>query len=659
MFFRNLQQWIWPSDVRDEVAIAQYDELRLRLPWLHALLALNAIAAGYNLYGIAPDTLTLWCPVALVSVLLLRLGAWLVRRRIDVDAATARLHLKNTALFAGVIAIGFVFWALQLSAYGGPLQKAHVAFFLAISVAGSIFCLASLPQAAILVTIMVLLPTLIHYLLSGDRTFAITAVNIALVTGVMIKVLAINHRTFVKLIESQSDLARINGQALMLSDENNRLANTDSLTNLPNRRYFFGRLENLIATGVEANGRFAIGLIDLDHFKPVNDMHGHIIGDQLLEKVGARLLHTAGPDVLVARLGGDEFAFIARGGSGSARAIAQRLCEALAEPFSISDATVALGASCGIAMYPDSGQTAQQLFDRADFALYEVKASGRGGLKLFSAEQEDRLRSERVVEAQLHSAALTDELHVQFQPVIDLNSRGVVFVESLARWTNALLGIVPPGQFIAVAEKTGLIRPMTLRLLEMALEQASVLPTNVGVSFNLSAHNIKQDDMIEAIASIVRSSGMSASRISFEITERVVMQDHEAAMAAMHRLKDLGAMISLDDFGTGVSSLAHLYQMPIDRVKVDRSLLNSQASAETRRMLAAISGLCESLRLECVVEGVESQIQLARLRAAGYRFAQGYLFAHPMSMPTLMAWMESGELHTLLSGPDARIEHVA
>lgn len=659
MFFRNLQHWTWPGIVRDEVAIAQYDELRLRMPWLHALLAMNAIAVAYNLHGIAPDTLTLWCPLALVSIFLVRLGVWVVRRRSDIDADVARRHLWNTALFAGVIAIGFVFWALQLSAYGGPLQKAHVAFFLAISVIGSIFCLLSLPQAAILVTIMVILPTLIHFLLSGDRTFAITAVNIALVTGVMIRVLVINHRTFVKLIESQTDLSRIHGQALMLSDENNRLANTDSLTNLPNRRYFFGRLEKLIATSGEASGRFAIGLIDLDHFKPVNDMHGHIIGDQLLERVGERLLQAAGRDVMVARLGGDEFAFVAQCGSGSARAIAQRFCEALAEPFSISDVNVALGASCGIAMYPDSGQTAQQLFDRADFALYEVKASGRGGLRLFSAEQEDRLQSERVVEAQLQSAALSDELHVQFQPVIDLDSRRVVFVESLARWTNALLGVVPPGQFIAVAEKTGLIRPMTLRLLELALEQASVLPANVGVSFNLSAQNIKQGEMIDAVASIVRNSGMPAGRISFELTERVVMKDQEAAMVAMHRLKDIGAMISLDDFGTGVSSLSHLYQMPLDRVKVDRSLVNNHAGAETRRMLAAISGLCASLGLDCVVEGVESQIQLARLRALGYRFAQGYLFAHPMSMPALMAWMESGELRTLLSASDTRIDNVA
>jgi diguanylate cyclase (GGDEF)-like protein len=506
-----------------------------------------------------------------------------------------------------------------------------VAFFVAITVIACIFCLTHLPIAAFLVTGIVMSVFLSCCVLSGNDVFLAIAVNTAIVTAVMVRVLAGNYRAFVQLVASQAEANRLFG-------ENARLAQTDSLTLLPNRRYFFTRLDAMIAACPAEEQGFALAIFDLDRFKPINDTYGHTVGDRVLAETGRRLAGFAGPDVVVARLGGDEFGvlFRAPGSQDEVIATCDRICEALQQPIRLGEIRVQTGCSGGLATYPQAGREADALFDRADYALYHSKEHRRGITTPFTKEHEAAIRAEREVENALRNSDLAAEMRLHYQPILDTRTGDIALVEGLARWTSPTLGVVTPDQFVAAAERCGMIHTLTLLLLRKALADGARMPASVGLSFNLSAHDLASPETVIAILTAVRESGLDPRRLTLELTETALMRDFAQAKDAITTLRALGIQIALDDFGTGYSSLGYVHRLPLDKIKIDRSFVSGLDTEVGCSLISTILDLCQNLGLDGIAEGIETQEQLAAVRRHGCRYIQGYFVGRPMPIADLL-----------------------
>ncbi|MES0879625.1 putative bifunctional diguanylate cyclase/phosphodiesterase [Roseibium sp. SCP14] len=624
---RSFVRWMLIDPRHPELAQAQYNALKTQIPALYFLLMVNAVAVSYTHFDVAPVYLTVGVLVPMLAVTSLRLVAWLRAGKISLGPDEAISKMRQTIVLGSVIAVVYIAWSLSLDGYGGPHERGHVALFIAITVIGCVFCLMNLPQAAILVMVIVTVPYLVYYVgLDQDVYFAI-ALNILLVFLVVLKVLLNGYSGFCKLIRSQEALAAKQRETQSLSEENRRLAHTDALTGLPNRRYFFNRLAHLIEDDENTERRFAVGVLDLDRFKPVNDTYGHKLGDQLLAEVGDRLKSLNLPDMEVCRLGGDEFGFLFTGDPASAAKVGQTVCDHISKPYRFGELQLTIGASCGIAVYPEAGRSAHELFDRSDYALYNSKSSSRGRATIYSKSHEAKIRSERAIESALQSADLTNEFKVYFQPVVSIPERTVVGFEALVRWHSPVLEEVEPDQFIAIAERTGLINRLTISLFEKATRQIKSLPGDLYLSFNLSAHDITSPETVAALLEIIHRYDFDPRLITFEITETSVIGSYEAAESCLRKLRNAGVRLALDDFGTGYSSLGYLHRLPIDCVKIDRSFVSGISEQVAGDVITSIVNLCRSMQMACIVEGVEKSSQLEVLETLECRLAQGFFFA--------------------------------
>ena len=634
------QRFRFSSD--PNIIVAQYGALKRQVPLLYFLLVVNASAVAYTHRAFAPAYLTLGFMVVMFAICMWRAMAWIYAKDAhEIGVREIHRQLVRTTVLAGVLGVVFLVWSLTLEQYGGPNERGHVALFIAATVIGCIFCLVHLPQAAMAVVLVVTVPYLIYYVLRGDPVYTAIAFNIALVTGTMIQVLLNSFATFTDMIRSKSELITKQSEAERLGAENARLAQTDVLTGLPNRRYFFSQFEEALETAKAAHRQIAVGVFDLDRFKPINDTYGHVMGDRLLCEVGRRLASTVNRGTIVARLGGDEFGLLFTTDIDTAHARGQFLCDLLSEPFVIEGQTVMLGCSAGMAIYPEAGETVHELFDRSDYALYHVKTDSRGGCTLFSLEHETRIRSERAVETALQRADLERELHVRYQPIVCTQTGKVFALEALGRWTSPTIGSVPPDRFITIAERLGLIHAITLTLFRKALTEFATLPDTLGLSFNLSAHDIASPETLDRLIEVIEQSRVDPKRLTFELTETALMRDFDAAVRGICMLRALGTRLALDDFGTGYSSLGYLRRLPLDKVKVDRSFIKDMDELSGRNILFGILGLCQTLELDCIIEGVESEAQLRSLVAMGYRQAQGYFFSEPLPIHEIEAAFEA------------------
>ncbi|NML76890.1 EAL domain-containing protein [Rhizobium sp. S-51] len=423
--------------------------------------------------------------------------------------------------------------------------------------------------------------------------------------------------------------ARVTADALRRRAE--RQADFDALTGLPNRRNFFATLEQLMAS--PAAGTY-VGIIDLDGFKPVNDLYGHAVGDDLLVEVSRRIRRACPPDYMVARLGGDEFALaITRPLSEDALMhLGTAICEALRRPFTISDIPIAISGSIGFAHYPTNGVTARQIYERADHALYCAKRATRGDVVIFTERHEAEMSDCGRIEQTLRNADLVRELCTVFQPQYDILKGSISGFEALARWNSPTLGLVNPGLFIAAAERTGMIERVTGILLEKALAAAVTWPEGITLSFNLSPLDLVSARSITNVMRIVRESGIAPERMTFEITESVVVSDFERARDSLVALADMGCKIALDDFGAGYSSFGYIHRFPLHRIKTDRCFVTRLAEDNVvgLNILRAIAELCANLGVECLAEGIETEEELRSVQSAGIRFVQGYLHGRPM-----------------------------
>jgi diguanylate cyclase (GGDEF)-like protein len=538
-------------------------------------------------------------------------------------------------------------WALGLFRYGDAYAQSHVAFYMAITVIGVIFSLMHLRPAAITVTVIVNGAFVIYFLLSGHRVFQAIAVNTAIVSGVMLVVMLNYYRDFTLLVGAQA--------------ENERLANLDSLTGLPNRRAFFHELNLAYAAAATNNTTLAVGIIDLDGFKPINDLHGHAIGDKLLVRIGERLTGLGLPDVYFSRLGGDEFAMLVSHSTQTEALceLGERICRTVHEPMNVGEATIRVSCSVGFAVYPTHAETATDLYEYADYALYYGKRHKRGSATVFSAVHEEAIKFDARIEQALQTADLHQELSVVFQPIVEIFTARIVGFEALARWCHPTLGQVPPDRFIQVAERIGIVNSLTKILLTKALTTARRWPDPIRLSFNLSAHDLSTVERVRELIDMIVGERVDPSRIDFEITETALINDARTVQASTERLRAVGCGVSLDDFGTGYSSLSHLHAFPLTKIKIDRSFVTNMHNVPASyKIVKSLLALARDMDLDCVVEGLESEEELEALRTAGGDFAQGYLFSRPIAADAtidLLAQMPALQQAWQISGPDDRV----
>ena len=409
------------------------------------------------------------------------------------------------------------------------------------------------------------------------------------------------------------------------------LAHFDALTDLPNRVTFYERATAILGHRRRAE-KITVLSIDLDRFKSVNDMLGHPIGDRLLQVVADRLRSCVRADDVVARLGGDEFAVVVvpNEDSPNPRLLATRLIDVISAPYDLDGHQVVVGASIGIAIAPADGEQPDVIMRNADLALYRAKADGGGLYRFFEAEMDARMQARRLLELDLRKAIVNGEFELYYQPIINLKTGRITSCEALIRWHHPARGMVSPGEFIPLAEETGLIIPLGEWVLRRACAEAMRWPSNVMVAVNLSPAQFKSRNLVEVVTGALADSGLPADRLELEITELVLLQESDGAFTVLHQLRKLGIKFAMDDFGTGYSSLGYLRSFPFDKIKIDQSFIRDLHTKEDSvAIVRAVVGLSSSLGITTIAEGVETKEQLARLTTEGCHEAQGFLFSRP------------------------------
>ena len=403
----------------------------------------------------------------------------------------------------------------------------------------------------------------------------------------------------------------------------------DTLTGLPNRVLLNERLEQAL-TRVKRGELLALQLLDLDHFKTVNDTLGHPAGDKLLELVAERLRSLTRETDTIARMGGDEFAIlqIGIGQPADATTLASRVIEEVSKPYDVEGHQVIIGTSVGIAMGPADGVVPEQLIRNADLAMYRAKSAGRSAYRFFEPEMDSQMQARRATEYDLRNALTAGEFELHYQPVVNLASNEISGFEALIRWRHPVRGLVPPGDFIPLAEEIGFIVPIGEWVIRQACKVAAAWPAPFKIAVNLSAAQFRNPGLVQVVVGALASSGLAAERLEVEITETTLLSDSEATLSILYQLRDLGVRIAVDDFGTGYSSLSYLQSFPFDKIKIDRSFVKNIADGVgSLNIVRAVAALASGLGMETTAEGVETSAQLESIRAEGCTEMQGFLFS--------------------------------
>jgi diguanylate cyclase (GGDEF)-like protein/PAS domain S-box-containing protein len=446
------------------------------------------------------------------------------------------------------------------------------------------------------------------------------------------------------LIEgSDGRLSLIEGTAIDITERKRaeeqvkHLAFHDPLTNLPNRLLFNDRLTLAVAQAHRHNQRLAVLFLDLDRFKVINDSLGHSVGDELLRQVAERIQEYVREGDTVARLGGDEFTLLVPGitAEEDAAKIARKVCDAIHDPFWIDGRELFVTTSLGVAVYPSDGHDAETLVRNADSAMYRAKEQGRDNYQLYTPAMNAKAVERLSLESRLRQAVANDELELHFQPFIDLNTAEVLGAEALLRWRHPELGLIPPGEFIPIAELSGLIVPIGEWVLRTACAEACKWHASgfskLTVSVNLSSRQFQQADLVSQVTSALAETGLEPDKLDLEITESNAMQNAEHSINTLWGLKRQGVRISMDDFGTGYSSLNYLKRFPIDRIKLDQSFVRDLPEDKDDAAIAmAVIAMGRSLELVVIAEGVETEEQLAFLKDRQCDQLQGFLFSRPL-----------------------------
>ena len=456
--------------------------------------------------------------------------------------------------------------------------------------------------------------------------------------------------------------ARDVSERVRLEEELTRQAFHDGLTGLANRALFRDRLDQALARSVRSQEVLSVLLVDLDGFKQVNDTLGHDVGDQLLQGVARRFDEVVRPSDTLARLGGDEFALLLDGaGEAQAESVARRLIESVATPLELGERELTVNASVGVVVHHGGHGESDELIRHADIAMYAAKDSGGGSYRLFRASMAREFGQTLELEHELRDAIERGELTLHYQPEIDLTTRRVVGVEALVRWESPRRGLVSPGEFIPVAEATGLIMPLGEFVLGKACRQTAewrrerLVPDSFVTWVNLSGRQLSAGGVSAVVRGALDEAGLPASFLGLEVTETAIVPEGPAgdrARAELQELHEQGVRIAIDDFGTGFSSLGQLRRFPIDVIKVDRSFVQGiEHDARDAAITANLVTLAHALGLVAIAEGIESNGQLASVRELGCDLAQGFLFARPVPAGEIAKVLNDGDFSALIDAP--------
>ncbi|MCG6858876.1 MAG: EAL domain-containing protein [Salaquimonas sp.] len=465
-----------------------------------------------------------------------------------------------------------------------------------------------------------------------------------------------------RVIEAKYNPMESEGGVLVLEDitervntenEIRKLASFDPLTHLPNRRFFMSEV-NRVLGGVDGLDPCTVFFVDLDNFKDINDTLGHTVGDKLLCSVALRMRSSMPEKAMACRFGGDEFVVVVPGklSRPDCSAFAEKLIEEISKPALIDGNQLIVGASIGIAQCPVNGNDYSQLLKVSDVALYDAKARGRGCYSFYTDELGDIIRDRRHLENELRRALDRNQLELHYQPLINLEENRITTFEALVRWNHPERGMIPPSVFIPVAEEIGFISQIGKFVLETATRQCIQWPKNISVAVNVSSLQFQQSDVCSVIGAALAKSGLSASRLEVEVTESAMLENVEETTATLKRLAATGVRISLDDFGTGFSSLSYLHTLPLDKVKIDRSFIeNVQTDERSLVLLSGVTHLAHELGLSITIEGVETAEQMEILCSKVHvNEMQGYLFGRAIPANDVAELLALGNSTEVLAG---------
>ena len=562
-----------------------------------------------------------------------------------VDQLVGRAGLRKTVfnvssvmLTVGVSAMVADWAGLQPDTLGRPDQWQQVPAFLLVA---AVYYAATNLLVSTIVSISSGTP--IRRSLFDNATFAVPAELGVCGIGALVALLWVLSPPWILLILFPAVISQVTlmyiSSSKRKSEQLHHQAHHDLLTGLPNRSSLMLRLEEMLAR-TSANP-FALLLLDLDRFKEVNDTFGHQAGDVLLREIGPRLRGVLRASDVLARLGGDEFALLLpETGAAAAVGVAEKLLHALDEPFGVDGYEFQIGGSIGIASFPVDGLSPTDLMRRADVAMYAAKRANLG-TAVYATELDVNTPAQITLYGELRRAIEQDELRLHFQPKVDVRTGALSGVEALVRWQHPDRGLILPDQFIPMAERTGLIRPLGNWVLEAAVRQSRAWERDglaIQIAVNLGAYNLDDSNLARAISGLLERYTVTADRLRVEITETMLMRDPDNARRVLEELRAAGVRVSIDDFGTGYSSLAYLKRLPADELKIDRSFIQHMAEdAGDTAIVRSVIALGHELGLVVTAEGVEDAVSLERLRAFGCDRAQGYYFARPMDADSLRA----------------------
>ncbi len=609
------------------------------LPWLYLMVLTLQIVGWVNVLEDGLPTFVLVLFLAFSVFTVSRAYYWWARREAFKTYTQAQKFRDIIAVYIAAPLFGLFFSSVYayLVFTTGDLNQVFIGIsIVALSIAGS-FSLYVVPVAAWGLLLGTIVPMASVFVLSNDNRLVTLG---AVFFGIMFFsqfLIAQNYINFSALVRSRCQLVKEKIASQRTANSVERLAFYDALTDLPNRRNFVRSLIGFQEkTDIGAKG-FAVGVLDIAGFKSIDEVYGRDAGDGLLRQVASRLSdlnekYYKGTGV-IARLGGDEFVFLAPEieNAEDASHLGSVLCQSLSPEFDVEGGKVVLSFSCGVALYPYSDSDPDRLIARADMARRKSAKVNSNTIGVFSLSMElDRLRRSRV-EYALKRAVENDLIEPWFQPIVRISDGSIAGFESLARWHDKSLGHVGPDEFIQIAEESQLIEELTLNMFKRSLEVAKTWSPETKLFFNLSAKVLTRQNSVDKMLEILVQSGVPASRIDIELTETAIMQDLELAKQKMLKLKEAGVGIALDDFGSGYSSLGQIRDLPLDKVKIDKSFTDQICTDDKiRNIVQAIIQLCNQLDISCVVEGIEDLEQVGLLADMGCEFGQGYLFSKPI-----------------------------
>ena len=620
----------------------RYRVLQKQIPLLYLIAIVNfcglAVAGGATLAEFGhPATL-------LMLLAVFRLAHWLRTRGRERTPTQIRSELRVTIVLAALLSLGFGACAISLYSMAEGHEKDLVILFASLAALGCAYALSSLPAAARMPLLLFAMPLAIWLGLSPGKGHLGVGVSLAMITLLVLRLVEINNKGFVELVRSRSALEierrraqRAERAALTEKARVKQVADTDPLTGAANRRAFLAEVDTFMA---EADATpFALAMLDLDGFKPINDTFGHAAGDAVLIEVATRLRSIDGDSSLVARIGGDEFALILPCDSqDEAVRQAELLCDAIAKPYRLGGREFRISACCGLTMVQPGIDDVTSAIGHGDAALYAGKQRGRGRVALFTPALAEANRRRTEIERALRDPALGEQISLAYQPIFDLSTNRLRALEALARWTHPELGVITPAEFVPITEQINAIEAISELLLVRAATEAAAWPDAVRLSFNLSAVELCSAASAARILRTIRKHDLDPARLQIEVTETALLADFETARFNLQALRKAGARIVLDDFGAGFASISYLRELAFDAIKLDGSLLAAGArNAPGMRLLKGVLDMCAALNLPCIAEHIESAEQLALLRRLGCRDGQGYALAPPLDAASARA----------------------